>query len=66
MSVQMILGSIEKFTCPLPISVSLPPPLHQPHPRALSHRQAVRTCWVACFHSAPHAGAGRAAGVSFD
>lgn len=66
----MILGSTEKVTCPLPVSVSprsLPHP-HQPHPQSLGQVicQAVCTCWAARFHSAPHAGAGRAAGESFD
>lgn len=69
----MILGSTEKVTCPLPVSVSLPPPSIPP-PSPTNHilsplvRSSAKLFVLAGrpAFSAPHTGAGRAAGESFD
>ena len=67
-SVQIVLGSTKKFTCPLSLLVTLPFPPYPPPTTSSGPRssQAVCTHRAACFHRALQAGAGRAAGVSFD
>lgn len=67
-SVQIVLGSTKKFTCPLSLLVTLPFPPYPPPTTSSGPRssQAVCTHGAACFHRALQAGAGRAAGASFD